>query len=78
MIRLSALYPPASNQHGEGVWPIVHWAVAHEMASGCALRPEIGAMYGPHAVSEVELGRRLIARIPRKSVVMADCNFGGG
>ena len=73
---LPALYPPASNQHGLGVWPIVHWAVAHELSSGCAVRPETGAMYGPNAVGEVELAQRLLARIPEKSVLMADRNFG--
>jgi len=69
-------YPPASNQHGSGAWPILHWAVAHELASGCAVRPETGAMYGPNAVGEVTLAVRLLQRIPAKSVLMADRNFG--
>lgn len=73
---LRALYPPASNQHGTGAWPILHWAVAHELASGCAVRPETGAMYGPSAVGEVALAVRLLRRIPAKSVLMADRNFG--
>jgi len=73
---LRLLYPPASNQHGPGVWPILHWAVAHELASGCAVRPETGAMYGPNAVGEVALAVRLLQRIPAKSLLMADRNFG--
>lgn len=73
---LQRLYPPASNQHGAGVWPILHWAVAHELSSGCAVRPETGAMYGPEAVSEVTLASRLIRRLPAKSVLLADRNFG--
>jgi hypothetical protein len=73
---LQRLYPPASNQHGAGVWPILHWAVAHELSSGCAVRPETGAMYGPEAVSEVTLASRLIRRLPTKSVLLADRNFG--
>jgi hypothetical protein len=73
---LRLLYPPASNQHGAAVWPIMHWAVAHELSSGCAVRPEIGAMYGPRAVGEVELACGLLQRIPAKSVLMADRNFG--
>ena len=69
-------YPPASNQHGAGVWPILHWAVAHELSSGCAARPETGAMYGPNAVGEVALARGLLPRMPANSVLMADRNFG--
>jgi hypothetical protein len=69
-------YPPASNQHGSAIWPIMHWAVAHELSSGCAVRPETGAMYGPNAVGEVELACGLLKRIPAKSVLMADRNFG--
>ena len=73
---LRAAFPPASNQHGEGVWPIALLLVAHELESGCALRPEVGPMYGPQAVSEVELARNCIARLPLKSIVMGDINFG--
>jgi hypothetical protein len=73
---LRLLYPPASNQHGVAVWPIMHWAVAHELSSGCAVRPEVGAKYGPNAVGEVELACGLLQRIPAKSVLMADRNFG--
>lgn len=73
---LRSLYPPASNQHGEGVWPILHWAVAHELSSGCAVRPETGAMYGPNAIGEVALACGLLPRLPAHSVLMADRNFG--
>jgi hypothetical protein len=73
---LREVYPPASNQHGESPWPIMQAAVAHELSSGCALRPEIGAMYGPDRVSEVELGIQLLPRIPAGSIVMADRDFG--
>ena len=73
---LRKAYPPASNQHGAGVWPILHWAVAHELSSGCAVRPETGAMYGPNAVGEVALACGLLLRIPANSVLMADRNFG--
>lgn len=74
--HLRELYPPAENQHGRSVWPIMHWAVAHELSSGCALRPETGAMYGPEAVSEITLALRLLPRIPANSVLLADRNFG--
>lgn len=69
-------FPPATNQHRPSPWPMLHWAVAHELSSGCALRPELGAKYGPQAVSEITLASRLLSRLPPDSVVMADRNFG--
>jgi hypothetical protein len=69
-------WPAGSNQHGPGTWPICHLVVAHELASGAAMRPEVGAMYGPEAVSELELSKRLMPRIPANSMVMGDKNFG--
>lgn len=74
--ELQQAYPPASNQHGEGTWPIALLCVFHELASGCALLPEIGAMYGPDAVSETELAQRGMACLPSGSVVMADAGMG--
>ena len=55
---------------------IVHWVVAHELASGCAVRPETGPMYGPGAVGELALATRLLPRLPAHSVLLADRNFG--
>lgn len=74
--RLRQEFPPATNQHRPSPWPILHWAVAHELSSACALRPEIGAKYGPAAVSEVTLAMRLLSRLPTRCVLMADRNFG--
>jgi hypothetical protein len=74
--HLRRLFPPAPNQHGPSAWPIMLWAVAHELSSACASRPEIGAKYGPEAVSEVTLAMRMLPRLPPQSVVMADRNFG--
>lgn len=74
--ELQVAFPPASNQHGEGVWPIALLTVFHELDSGCALLPEIGAMYGPDAVSETELARRGMAKLPANSVIMTDAGFG--
>lgn len=34
--ELQIAFPPASNQFGEGVWPIALLTVFHELASGCA------------------------------------------
>lgn len=74
--ELQIAFPPASNQFGEGVWPIALLTVFHELASGCALLPQIGAMYGPNAVSETELARRGMLALPANSLVMTDAGFG--
>ncbi len=74
--ELQKEYPPASNQHGEGVWPIAHVVLAHELSSGAAMPPEIGAMYGQNAISETRLAQTLIKRLPPKSIIMADAGFG--
>jgi hypothetical protein len=74
--RLRQEFPPAINQHRRSPWPILHWAVAHDLSSACALRPEIGAKYGPAAVSEVTLAIRLLTRVMPQSVLIADRNFG--
>lgn len=73
---LKAAFPPARNQRGESVWPVAHLLVAHELSSGCAILPELGAMYGEQAVSEVELTKRILPRLPTRSVLMGDRNFG--
>lgn len=74
--ELQQAFPPASNQYGEGVWPVALLVVAHELASGAALLPQIGAMYGPEAVSETALVHRHLEQLPAGSVVMADAGFG--
>lgn len=72
---LTAAFPPWPGPAGS-VWPVWHWVVAHELASGCAVRPETGPMYGPEAVSELALAIRLLPRLPARSLVLADRNFG--
>lgn len=74
--ELKAAFPPATNQFGETVWPVAMLMVAHELQSGCALTPEVGAMYGVHNTSEAKLARQIAARIPRDSLVLADAGFG--
>jgi hypothetical protein len=74
--ELEIAFPPASNQHGKGVWPIALMTVFHELSSGCATLPEVGPMYGPNAVSETQLARQGIGKLPPQSVVMADAGFG--
>jgi hypothetical protein len=67
---------PATNQHGESVWPVALLLVAHELQSSCALPPEIGAMYGEHNTSEAKLARKIAQRMPRGSIAMADSAYG--
>ena len=74
--QLKRAFPPATNQHGESVWPIAMLMVAHEMQTGCALLPQIDPMYGPKRSSEAEQARRIVRRLPKNSIVMADSGFG--
>lgn len=74
--NLHDAYPPATNQHGETVWPVLMLMLAHELQSGCALVPEFGAMYGPHNTSEARQAAAISRRIPRGSLVLADAGFG--
>jgi hypothetical protein len=74
--ELQAAFPSATNQHGETVWPVALLMVAHELRSGCALLPEIGAMYGKNPTSEAKLAKAISQRIPIGSIVMADAGFG--
>lgn len=74
--ELQEAFPPATNQHGETVWPVAMLMVAHELQSGCALPPEIGAMYGENNTSEAEQAKAVFKRLPRASIVMADAGFG--
>ena len=69
-------YPPASNQHGPAVWPEALLVVAHELSSGVALRPALGAMYGEQAVSETALIREVLVQLPPDAIAMADAGFG--
>jgi putative transposase len=73
---LTQRFPPSSNQHGEGHWPVLRVLVAHEVRSGLAMRPEWGPMYGPDAVSEQQLVERSMGRLPSGATVIGDCNFG--
>jgi hypothetical protein len=74
--NLRDAYPPATNQHGETVWPVMMLMVAHELQSGCALIPEFGAMYGPDNTSEARQATAIGRRIPTGSLVLADAGFG--
>lgn len=74
--NLRDAYPPATNQWGETVWPVMMLMVAHELQSGCALIPEFGAMYGADNTSEARQATAIGRRIPAGSLVLADAGFG--
>jgi Transposase DDE domain len=69
-------YPQYKNQHGKAHYPLMHVAVATNIETGVALRPEVGAFNGEEAISEVVLSERLLARLPEKSVVLGDRLYG--
>ena len=73
---LRTAFPPATNQHGAGVWPVALLVMTHELGSGAALIPEIAPKFGDQAVSETALVERAIARLPTSAIVMADAGFG--
>jgi hypothetical protein len=75
-LGLQHAYPPARNQHGRSHWPLLHLVSAHELQSGLALLPEYGPMYGPQACSELALAQALLPRLPERSILLADRNFG--
>jgi hypothetical protein len=74
--ELRRVYPPARNQHGESVWPLMMLCVAHEASSGVALRPEFGAMYGDQKTSEARQAIAMAQRIPAGSLIVMDCGYG--
>lgn len=69
-------FPPATNQHGESVWPVAMLMVAAELQTGCALLPQIDPMYGPNRSSEARQSAMIVKELPENSIVMADSGFG--
>jgi hypothetical protein len=74
--ELKEAFPPAINQLGESVWPVMMVFVAHELNTGCAIKPEIGAMYGNKTDSELKMARRIFLRLPPQSIVVGDAGLG--
>jgi hypothetical protein len=73
---LQEAFPPSSNQHGEGVWPIIYLVTAHELSSGAAIPPVIGPQNGTNAIGETRLAESLIEQLPANSIVLADSAYG--
>jgi hypothetical protein len=74
--KLARRYPPATNQHGRGHWPVLRLVVMHDAATGLAQQPCWGPMFGPQAVSEQELAQRAMDSLPGDAVILGDRNFG--
>lgn len=74
--ELKKAFPPATNQHGESVWPVAMLMVASELSTGCVLFPEIDPMYGERNSSEAAQSERIIDRLPQNAMVLADSGFG--
>ncbi|MDP6718879.1 MAG: IS4 family transposase [Pirellulaceae bacterium] len=74
--ELKKAFPPATNQHGESVWPVAMLMVASELSTGSVLVPEVDAMYGENNSSEAEQAERVIDRLPLDALVLADSGFG--
>jgi hypothetical protein len=74
--ELKEAFPPAINQHGESVWPVMMMFVGHDLNTGCAIKPEIGPMYGSKTDSELKMARRMFKRLPRNSIVVGDAGLG--
>jgi hypothetical protein len=74
--ELLAAYPPQSNQFGVSHWSLLRVLGATEVLSGLAARPCSGPMNGPGAVSEQELAKEMLGRLPQGCGVMGDRNFG--
>ena len=74
--KLARAYPPGSNQHGPGHWPILRIVVLHDVSNALALYPKWGPLYGEHAVSEQGLAAQAFDQLPEGATVIADRNFG--
>jgi hypothetical protein len=74
--ELIAAYPPQSNQFGVSHWSLIRVLGATDVVSGLAARPCSGPMNGHGAVSEQELAKEMMGRLPEDCGVMGDRNFG--
>ena len=74
--ELAAAYPPARNQHAVSHWSLLRVLGATDVVSAMAAPLCSGPMHGPEAVSEQELAKEMLVRLPEGSGVMGDRNFG--
>jgi hypothetical protein len=73
---LRAKFPGVTNQHGESAFPVALVTVAHDLMTGAAFEPEIGAMYGNERDSELNQALKIYERLAPKTVVVSDSAHG--
>lgn len=69
-------YPGYRNQHNETHNSQLRCMCFHELYSGVALNPVIGAYRGPKAQSEQKLALEMMGQVPDKALLVGDINFG--
>ena len=69
-------YPPYRAGKRRSPWSNIRSCIGVDVVSGVALRPESGAMFGKVSVGEVPLAKRLMERLPKNSIVIADRGLG--
>src|SRR5437588_7202256 len=74
--ELMRAFPPGRNQHGDNHWPTLLLVAFHDAHTGLAARPSWGPLYGKRAVSEQELAREALGRLPDNAIILGDGNFG--
>jgi putative transposase len=62
--------------HKTGYYPQMRILVCHDLETGLAVRPEYGAMRGKHAQGEIQLFKKMVERLPERSTLVGDRNFG--
>jgi hypothetical protein len=73
---LRTKFPGITNQHGESAFPVALVTVAHDLITGAAFEPEIGAMYGNERDSELNQALKIYERLAPKTVVVSDSAHG--
>lgn len=69
-------YPPKSNQQGESHYPQMLCVWMTNAISGVTSVPSYGANAGENADSEQALAREQFKRLPERSLIIGDRNFG--
>lgn len=69
-------FPSYSNQHRISHNSQLRCMCFHELFSGAALSPVIGAYRGSDAESEQALSLKMLPQLPKNSLVIGDSNFG--
>lgn len=69
-------YKPVRNQHKAVYAPEMQCLLCHELWSGTAMSPQFAPYRGPKSSSEQQLCFKVMDELPKKSLLIADRNFG--